>query len=185
MDHPTPESVIPFDVAEEAVFEGSYDLRLLYGNVKTAIRNALLLKVLRPDRALIALEKLVQLICGKDFLTVPDDLYHIVTKEVKSTVPVILVSSPGIDLSLRVLDMADKQSKYIESIAMGSEEGYDAADKAIGVAARRGLWVLLKNVHLASKWLQDLEKKLDKMHLHNDFRIFLSMEFSQKVSKTF
>ena len=43
---------------------------------------------------------------------------------------------------------------------MGSPEGYAQADEAIKEAAKRGHWVLLKNVHLAPQWLSKLEKAL-------------------------
>lgn len=193
LEHPTPELALPAgcvesgaaDQAEADALQNQPELQQLQQSVKLSVREALLLKVVRPDRLLIVLAKLVQLICGSNFLSVPemliDDLHFIVTRKLKSTVHVILVSSPGFDTSSRVLSVAAKQSKHIASIAMGSEEGYEAADKAITAAAKQGSWVLLKNVHLSFRWLQDLEKKLFKMHLHDDFRIFLSMEFNPKV----
>jgi dynein heavy chain 1 len=35
------------------------------------------------------------------------------------------------------------------SVAIGSAEGFEVADKAINAASKSGHWVLLKNVHLA------------------------------------
>eukprot|EP00918_Siedleckia_nematoides_P041178 GHVU01089442.1.p1 GENE.GHVU01089442.1~~GHVU01089442.1.p1 ORF type:complete len:560 (+),score=111.49 GHVU01089442.1:818-2497(+) len=66
---------------------------------------------------------------------------------------------------------------------MGSEEGFTMADKAIQQASRQGTWVLLKNVHLSCKWLNELEKKMYKMVPNEKFRIFLTMEFNPKVPK--
>ena len=38
-------------------------------------------------------------------------------------------------------------------------------------------WVVLKNVHLAIKWLSDLEKKLYTLQAQGaDYRLFLTME---------
>jgi dynein heavy chain 1, cytosolic len=59
---------------------------------------------------------------------------------------------------------------------MGSDEGIALADRAIANAARTGSWVLLKNTHLASGWLGQLEKRLQTITPHKDFRMFLTME---------
>lgn len=195
LDHPAPETAVPsgcfemtsFDQAEEAALEGLNEMQQqLHRNVKSAIRGALVIKALRPDRTLAAVTRVVELVCGKDFVLVPEvrqeDLHQIVTKQLKSTVPVVLVSAPGFDPSVKVIWASQKQNQHVASIAMGSEEGYAVADKAIITAARQGTWVLLKNVHLSSSWLHDLEKKLFRMHLHDNFRIFLTMEFSPKVN---
>ena len=66
------------------------------------------------------------------------------------------------------------------SVAMGSPEGFDEAEKAISSAARTGRWVLLKNVHLAPSWLQQLEKKLHSLGANQNFRLFLTAEISPK-----
>jgi dynein heavy chain 1 len=64
---------------------------------------------------------------------------------------------------------------------MGSNEGLASADKAISNAAANGSWVLVKNVHLAPTWLQSLEKRMDSLKPHSNFRLFLSMESSPKI----
>ena len=67
------------------------------------------------------------------------------------------------------------------SAAMGSAEGFTIADKAIASAAKGGTWVLLKNVHLAIDWLNALEKSFYSMNPKDDFRLFLTMEFSPRI----
>jgi dynein heavy chain 1 len=64
---------------------------------------------------------------------------------------------------------------------MGSNEGVATADKAISNAAATGSWVLIKNVHLVPTWLQSLEKRIDSLRPHADFRLFLCMETSPKI----
>lgn len=64
---------------------------------------------------------------------------------------------------------------------MGSPEGFTEAEKAISSASRSGKWVLLKNVHLAPSWLQQLEKKLHSLKPHSNFRLFLTTEISPKL----
>ena len=64
---------------------------------------------------------------------------------------------------------------------MGSNESIASADKAISSAAQVGNWVLIKNVHLAPTWLQSLEKRMESLNPHENFRLFLSMESSPKI----
>ncbi|CAM9536041.1 unnamed protein product [Choristocarpus tenellus] len=64
----------------------------------------------------------------------------------------------------------------MQSVSMGSSEGYDMADKAMVLAAKMGSWVLLRNTHLCPDWLGGLEKKLRTLPLHPSFRLFLTSE---------
>ena len=43
------------------------------------------------------------------------------------------------------------------------------------------LQVMLRNVHLAPRWLSTLEKKLHSMVPHENFRLFLTSEISPKL----
>lgn len=67
------------------------------------------------------------------------------------------------------------------SIAIGSAEGFDQADKALLTANRSGRWILLKNVHLATEWLIQLEKKLHNLKPHPQFRLLLTAEINSKL----
>ena len=69
-------------------------------------------------------------------------------------------------------------------MAIGSPEALGLVDTAIRNAAKSGSWVLLKNVHLAPAWLIELEKKIYNMTMHQDFRLFLTMENNPKVPST-
>jgi len=42
------------------------------------------------------------------------------------------------------------------SVAIGSSEGFDLAEKSMKEAVKQGAWVMLKNVHLAPAWLSEL-----------------------------
>lgn len=65
---------------------------------------------------------------------------------------------------------------------MGSAEGLRLAEQAIAEAARAGKMVLLKNTHLVSGWLSSsLEKRIQTLRPHPRFRLFLTMETSNKV----
>merc|ERR1719191_899341 len=93
----------------------------------------------------------------------------------------MMVSAPGFDPSSAVTSLALETGKTLKSAAMGSAEGFSAADQGILSQSKGGGWVLLKNVHLAIKWLHDLEKKLYGMNSHADFRLFLTLEFNPRI----
>ncbi|KAK3912297.1 Dynein heavy chain, cytoplasmic [Frankliniella fusca] len=152
--------------------------------VAVAMHNLLLIQTFRPDRVIAAGVSLVMAVLGEEFMAAADrelDLASIVDTELRASVPALLCSVPGYDASGRVDDLAAELGKQIASIAIGSAEGFNQADRAINQAVRSGRWVLLKNVHLAPQWLVQLEKKLHSLQPHAGFRLFLTMEMNPKV----
>jgi dynein heavy chain 1 len=140
----------------------------------------LLVKLFRLDRFVPAAEKFVTAVFGKDLLEANGDL-KVIVDQVSATTPIALSSSPGFDASYKVDSLVERVHTQCTNIAMGSNEGLASADKAISNAAATGSWVLVKNVHLAPSWLQSLEKRMDSLKPHADFRLFLSMEASPKI----
>ncbi len=92
-----------------------------------------------------------------------------------------MCSVPGYDASGRIEDLATENDFPLISIAISSEEGSKEALKALGLAANSAHWVLLKNVHLDTKLLVELEKKLHGFTPNANSRIFLSIEISTKI----
>ncbi|XP_070608209.1 cytoplasmic dynein 1 heavy chain 1 isoform X1 [Erythrolamprus reginae] len=149
-----------------------------------AIHRLLLIQAFRPDRLLAMAHHFVSTNLGENFMSImeqPLDLSQIVDCEVKPNTPVLMCSVPGYDASGHVEDLAAEQNTQITSIAIGSAEGFNQADKAINTAVKSGRWVMLKNVHLAPGWLMQLEKKLHSLKPHACFRLFLTMEINPKV----
>jgi dynein heavy chain 1 len=72
-------------------------------------------------------------------------------------------------------------NKDMVSIAIGSSEGFDQADKVLHSASSSGRWMLLKNVHLAPDWLTQLEKKLHNLKPHPQFRLLLTAEVNSRL----
>ena len=113
-----------------------------------------------------------------------NNLKDVTFSDITSTVPCLLCSAPGHDVSGRVEAMAKSESKELLSIAMCSVEGYKTAETFIATASKRGTWVMLKNCHLCAEWLEDtLVKILQSMNAvaHHDFRIFITSEISPKL----
>lgn len=150
------------------------------GKFNQQLRALILVKIFRVDRFVPAVERFVTEVFGKGLLDASGDLGEIV-KQVTATTPVALSSNPGFDASYKVDNLVERERASCTNIAMGSNEGVASADKAISNAAATGSWVLIKNVHLAPTWLQSLEKRIDSLKPHPDFRLFLSMESSPKI----
>lgn len=145
-----------------------------------SLRSLLLVKLCRMDRFVPAAEAFVGNVFGREIFESSGDLKEVV-EQVSATTPIALSSSPGFDASYKVDSLVERTHATCANIAMGSTEGLASADKAVANAAAAGTWVLVKNVHLTPQWLQSLEKRLDSLKAHKDFRLFLSMESSPKI----
>jgi dynein heavy chain 1 len=136
----------------------------------------------RKDRFIAAANRFVHSVMGQAFHAESEvDFAKIIEEEVKSTTPVLMCSVLGFDAADRVMDLAAQCNKPITSIAIGSDEGFNQAEKSINTAIKSGRWVLLKNGHLAPSWLTSLEKKLHSIQAHSGFRLFLTCEITPKL----
>lgn len=102
----------------------------------------------------------------------------------KSKEPILLSSAPGFDPSFKVEQLSKETNSKLLSVAIGSAEGFELADRAIKEGVKTGSWIMLKNVHLAPSWLSELEKKIHVLTPHANFRLFLTAEFSPKIPST-
>ncbi|XP_077296363.1 dynein heavy chain, cytoplasmic isoform X2 [Arctopsyche grandis] len=144
----------------------------------------LIIQAFRPDRVIAAAQQLVAAVLGATFMPKAErelDLASIVDRDLSAATPALLCSVTGYDASGRVDDLATELNKQISSIAIGSAEGFNQAERAINMACKTGRWVMLKNVHLAPSWLVQLEKKLHSLQPHPGFRLFLTTEISPKL----
>ncbi|KNC52645.1 cytoplasmic dynein [Thecamonas trahens ATCC 50062] len=147
-----------------------------------AFRKLLLVKAFRPDRLLAAMDTFVSAVFGSGFLDLGVlDLGKVVGSEVAASTPLLMCSMPGHDASGRVDEVAAEVGKRVNSIAIGSPEGFDLAENAISAAAKSGGWVMLKNVHLAPQWLVQLEKKLHNLAPVSGFRLFMTGEIHPAI----
>ncbi|CAH8499822.1 unnamed protein product [Heterobilharzia americana] len=177
------ESVSPeVDVPE--LWEASSSSNNWFEVVRNQLYSLLLIQAFRPDRMLASAHLLVSTCFGQNFMDSARghlELMPLVEHEIRANMPVLLCAVQGFDPSGQVEDLANENKKQLTSIAIGSAEGFSQADKAINAAAKNGKWVMLKNVHLASSWLVQLEKKLHSVQPHPNFRLFLTMEIHPKL----
>eukprot|EP00043_Microstomoeca_roanoka_P020037 m.234910 g.234910 ORF g.234910 m.234910 type:complete len:4574 (+) comp17091_c0_seq1:164-13885(+) len=155
------------------------------GPVVQLFRHLLLLRALRPDRALGMCHELVVNVFGPTFASSAAEAAELlvtsVMKEVDCRTPLLLCGVRGFDASSKVRDLALAQGRTLAEVAIGSEEGFKDADRELAAAAKTGGWVVLKNVHLGPSWLTTLEKKLLGYNPHASFRLFLTTEINPKL----
>ncbi|KAJ2638163.1 dynein heavy chain [Coemansia sp. RSA 1286] len=170
----------------DAADVGIADTQSSLASAATALRCLIVVRLLRPDRVLAAATRFAAAVFGTSSLEAAGlvaeaNLRDISTAETEATTPIALCSVVGHDAAYRVDALAAEMRRSVMSVAMGSVEGFTLADQAIAQAAKTGTWVLLKNVHLAPSWLGQLEKRLQSMRAHDQFRLFLTMEINPAV----
>ena len=152
--------------------------------IRIALLRLLVIKAIRPDRLMSAVDMYVTAVFGEEFNWREQsklDLKEILERDSHCSVPIMLCSEAGQDASARVDALASSLGKTLLQVAMGSAEGFTDADRSIGQASKNGSWVLLRNVHLCPEWLGMLEKRLHGMSFHENFRLFLTSEISPKL----
>ena len=151
-------------------------------NLREQLIASIVLAVTKPDRMMNSVNNFINLLFGNEFLDIPElDLKKIVEVETHSKSPILLCSAPGFDASTKIERLAKSLNKRYLPIAIGSQEGFDQVDKHFPIKIKSGDWLILKNVHLAPAWLNELEKRLHSCEPSKDFRLFLTMEFNPKI----
>ncbi|GLC41774.1 hypothetical protein PLESTM_001238200 [Pleodorina starrii] len=150
----------------------SYDYRL------EPFQKVLLLRMLRPDKVVPAVQSFVASSLGARFTEPPPFDLAGSYEESGPTVPLLFVLSPGSDPTAALLQFAEARGygAKISVISMGQGQGPKAA-ALIEAARKAGTWVLLQNCHLAPSWMTSLEKICETIRPDNtdpDFRLWMT-----------
>lgn len=102
--------------------------------------------------------------------------------ESSSSTPIFFILSPGVD-PLKDVEKVGKKLKFsadngnFHNVSLGQGQEV-VAENAIELAARKGHWVILQNIHLVAKWLSTLEKKMEATmeDASENYRLFISAE---------
>jgi dynein heavy chain 1, cytosolic len=121
MDHTNAENCVP-DIP-------CHDHGHKEGEIEKELKKMALVKILRPDRFIMAVKNFVGKVLGEQVLNIGDlDLMKIVEKESSAKSPLLLVSAPGFDASYKVDMLAKQANKKYTSVAIGSPEAFDLVD---------------------------------------------------------
>jgi len=141
-----------------------------------------IVRAMRPDRINDALTDWCMGNLGSRYVEEPSFSMSQVLTETTPANPVFFVLFPGVN-PYNDVEMCGKEMGYTEaagnlrriSMGQGQEE---VANSVIDAFSEKGGWVFMDNIHLMSKWLPVLERKLEicAEEAHADFRAFLSAE---------
>ena len=146
------------------------------------ICKSILLLVFRPDRMMNSIQSFLKDVFNEELMNIPElDLVKVIKEETNCKMPILFCSAPGFDASTKIESLARQLNKKFLSIAIGSSEGFELVEKNWASKIKSGEWLVLKNVHLAPNWLNEIEKRLYANEPNPNFRLFLTMEFDPKI----
>ncbi|XP_055643505.1 dynein axonemal heavy chain 6 [Toxorhynchites rutilus septentrionalis] len=147
----------------------------------TAPEKLLLIAALKVEDLVIAITEFIRFKLGKQFTEPPQNttlpsLYE----DISQTTPLVFILSPGSDPMTGLIKFAQEREygEKLFSISLGQGQG-PAAESLIELGVKNGYWIFLQNCHLATSWMESMEKIVNNIALglkttHNDFRLYLS-----------
>ncbi|KAJ1516905.1 hypothetical protein HMI54_007793 [Coelomomyces lativittatus] len=149
---------------------------------KTPMQKLCILRALRPDRMSYAVRAFIGQKMGPKYIDSSRIPLSKTFEETNSATIVFFILSPGVDPVKEVEALGKtmevkEDSGNFHNVSLGQGQEVIAEEK-LDLAYKNGGWVMLQNIHLVSKWLPVLEKKLEALTqgAHHDFRVYLSAE---------
>ncbi|KAH0517950.1 Dynein heavy chain 17, axonemal [Microtus ochrogaster] len=149
---------------------------------KTALQKLCMVRCMRPDRMTYAVKNFVEEKMGSKFVEGRSVEFSKSYKESSPSTPIFFILSPGVD-PLKDVEALGKKLGFtidngkLHNVSLGQGQEV-VAENALDVAAEKGHWVILQNIHLVARWLSTLDKKVERYSSgsHEDYRVFISAE---------
>ncbi|KAF6298410.1 dynein axonemal heavy chain 17 [Rhinolophus ferrumequinum] len=149
---------------------------------KTALQKLCMVRCMRPDRMTYAVKNFVEEKMGSKFVEGRSVEFSKSYEESSPSTPIFFILSPGVD-PLKDVEALGKKLKFtidngkLHNVSLGQGQEV-VAENALDVAAEKGHWVILQNIHLVARWLSTLDKKVERYSVgsHEDYRVFMSAE---------
>ena len=136
---------------------------------KDALQRLCMMRCLRPDRMIYALQGFIEEKLGKKYVQNSSLPFEESFKESGSAIPMFFILSPGVD-PLKDVEALGKKLGYtsadknFHNISLGQGQEV-VAEQAMQIASVEGHWVVLQNVHLVRTWLPALEKEIENKQM--------------------
>ncbi|XP_049715501.1 dynein axonemal heavy chain 9 isoform X2 [Elephas maximus indicus] len=149
---------------------------------RTALQRLCMMRAMRPDRMTYAIRDFVEEKLGSKYVVGRALDFATSFEESGPATPMFFILSPGVD-PLKDVENQGKKLGYtfnnwnFHNVSLGQGQEV-VAEAALDLAAKKGHWVILQNIHLVARWLSTLEKKLEEHseNSHPEFRVFISAE---------
>ncbi|XP_071483964.1 LOW QUALITY PROTEIN: cytoplasmic dynein 2 heavy chain 1-like [Diadema antillarum] len=141
----------------------------------------LLIQAIRPDRLQSAMAFFATKALGMKELTTPTLNLKRLSQDTMPSEPILIIISPGADPSQELQELAGEVvgADHYHEVAMGQGQA-DIAMQLLQECSRNGEWLCLKNLHLVTAWLPVLEKELNSLSPHENFRLWMTAESHPK-----
>ena len=164
--------------AQQPAPEKSFPPNVTSPYFTSPVLRLLLVRVLRPDRLLPALQSFVTDVLQVESVNPPPASLSRLAETSAAVTPLLLIATTGADPTRELADTAASSvgaSAYCE-IAMGGGQQEEAL-RQLRTAAQEGRWLCLKNLHLVTAFLASLDKELSALtSVHPRFRLWLTAE---------
>ncbi|XP_023983695.1 dynein axonemal heavy chain 9 [Physeter macrocephalus] len=149
---------------------------------KTGLQRLCMMRAMRPDRMTYAMRDFIEEKLGSKYVVGRALDFAASFEELGPATLMFFILSPGVDPLKDVENQGKKlgytfNSRNFHNVSLGQGQEV-VAEAVLDLAAKKGHWVLLQNIHLVAKWLSTLEKKLEEHseNSHPEFRAFISAE---------
>uniref|UniRef100_A0A182JL82 AAA+ ATPase domain-containing protein n=1 Tax=Anopheles atroparvus TaxID=41427 RepID=A0A182JL82_ANOAO len=141
----------------------------------------MLVAALKDEFLVIAVMEFIRHTLGKRYTEPPKNTGLVsLYADISPTIPLVFVLSPGSDPMTALIKFAQERDcvEKLHSISLGQGQG-PAAETLIEAGTKGGHWVFLQNCHLATSWMESMEKIVNRIALGLQtvdlgFRLFLS-----------
>jgi len=145
----------------------------------SSIRMQLLVKVLRPELLLGAIDGLTASILGDHFIERPPLELSKAFDDSSASIPLLFILSSGSDPMEELLRLSHTMGfdGRLHDVSLGQGQG-PVAEALISASRTTGDWVLLQNCHLATSWMPNLDLICELLRTDNalnpTFRLWLT-----------